>query len=228
MLDNKITRTTAAASVLALLAACASAPKENPAAPPASSPKFSKAPEAAAPLTPPPAPRPSRALFACKMKVSNAPPFGPDRRIVSAPAHVALKGVALRLAPVTEGCLSSGFGPRGTKLHRGVDYFARGGDVLAAGGGAIKEALTRADFGNMIVIDHGGGVYTRYAHLASFARPFAVGDKVKDGGLLGPIGATGAAGAPHLHFEILSGAYVSGVGSFGLTHHDPFALPAAN
>ena len=141
--------------------------------------------------------------------------------------RVNVKGVALRLAPVSEGCLSSGYGPRGSKQHRGVDYFARGGDVVAAGGGVIKEVATRADFGNVILIDHGAGVYTRYAHLASFARAFAVGDKIKDGAVLGPIGATGMAGAPHLHYEILSGAYVAGVGSFGLSQHDPFALLAA-
>ena len=145
----------------------------------------------------------------------------------SSPRRVTVNGVDLRLAPVSEGCLSSGFGPRGGKRHGGVDYFARRGDVLAAGDGVIKEVESRADFGNMILIDHGRGVYTRYAHLASFDRAFAAGQKVKDGQRLGPIGATGAAGAPHLHYEILSGSFVSGAGSFGLNQHDPFALPGA-
>lgn len=204
---------------LTLLTACASgAPKKAPSAGPAPA-KTVSAPSRPAST--------GSVLFACKMAVSNPPPLAPDRRVLDAPTRVTLNGVSLRLAPVSEGCLSSGFGPRGLKQHKGVDYFAHNGNVLAAGAGVIKEAVTRADFGNMILIDHGGGVYTRYAHLASFARPFKVGEKVKDGTVLGPIGASGMAGAPHLHYEILSGAYVGGVGSFGLTQHDPFALPGA-
>lgn len=211
---------------LLFLSSCASAPPQKSSVP--SKPAIAS-PQAQPAKTPPaPAGHAGKALYACKMTVSNAPAPGADGQVASAAARVKVEGVTLMLAPVSAGCLSSGFGPRGNKPHKGVDYFARGGDVLAAGGGVIKEALTRADFGNMILIDHGGGVFTRYAHLASFARPFAVGDKVKAGARLGPIGASGAAGAPHLHYEILSGAYVGGVGSFGLKHHDPFALPRAD
>lgn len=226
MVAATIARLTATAGAFALLAACASAPPDRPAPSARGTPPSPTAPARPPAPKPPPKKTAGAPLFACKMAVSNAPPVDADRRI-DAPMRVSIKGVALRLAPVSEGCLSSGYGLRGSRPHKGIDYFARGGDVVAAGGGVIKEALTRADFGNMILIDHGGGVYTRYAHLASFARPFAAGDRVKDGATLGPIGATGAAGAPHLHYEILSGAFVAGVGSFGLTHHDPFALPGA-
>ena len=214
------------AAPLAALAACGTVAPEKP---PASTSGPAKPPGAQAT-----SPKPDRSveasgvavLFACNMTVSNPPPTDADRRIIGATKRVSIKGVALRLAPVSEGCLSSGFGPRGLKQHRGVDYFGRRGDVLAAGDGVIKECAVRADFGNMVLIEHPGGVYTRYAHLASFARAFAVGETIKDGAVLGPIGATGMAGAPHLHYEILSGSYVPGVGSFGLSHHDPFALPA--
>lgn len=215
------------ASAFAFLAACASTPPEKTAPPPARSSGPAVTPGAAPTLKPPPVAAAQEGLFACKMAVSNAPPLAPDRRVVHAPSRVTINGVDLRLAPVSEGCLSSGFGPRGGKRHGGIDYFARRGDVLAAGDGVIKEAASRADFGNMILIDHGRGVYTRYAHLASFDRAFAPGQKVKDGQRLGPIGATGAAAAPHLHYEILSGSFVSGAGSFGLSQHDPFALPGA-
>lgn len=212
---------------LALLAGCGSVAPEKPAVSKSAPAKPPGAPAAPQKTDRTAAAADASILFACKMTVSNAPPLTADRRIIGATTRVRVKGVALRLAPVSEGCLSSGYGPRGSKQHRGVDYFGRKGDVLAAGGGVIKEVATRADFGNMILLDHGGGVFTRYAHLASFARVFAVGDRIKDGALLGPIGATGMAGAQHLHYEILSGSYVAGVGSFGLSHHDPFALLTA-
>lgn len=163
----------------------------------------------------------------CPMQISNPPPTDQSGKAIGGPV-VSIKSVPLLLAPATNVCLSSGYGPRNGKLHRGVDYHTRtSGDVVAAGDGVIIEAVMRADFGNMIVIDHGSGVYTRYAHLASFAKGASKGASVRRGALLGPIGATGATSIKHLHFEILSGTYASGAGSFGLSAHNPFDLPAA-
>lgn len=163
----------------------------------------------------------------CPMEISNPPPAGEDGKVAAGPL-VSIKGVTLILAPATNVCLSSGFGERAGRMHRGVDYFSKnGGDVLAAGDGVIREAVSRSDFGNMIVIDHGNGVFTRYAHLAAFGQGSRAGKSVKRGQKLGPIGKTGATGILHLHFEILTGTYVSGVGSFGLSTHNPFDLPPA-
>lgn len=214
----------ALSTLAVMLAACASDPPVKPQQDVRSSPS-SKAPVAKAP-----APRPAtageigRAVLLCKTAISNPPQPAPDGEVARASDRVRVNGVSLLLAPVTDGCLSSGYGPRNGRAHKGIDYFTRGGDAIAAGGGTILEKLTRADFGNMILIDHGDGVYTRYAHLASFAPGLAEGAAIKAGARLGPVGATGAAGAVHLHFEILTGAYVPGVGSFGLKATDPFAL----
>lgn len=215
---------------LASVAACAATPSKTNAPAAASTPAPAKpAPQPHANPTHAKAPTPTSAgsIALCPMQISNPPPVDAYGKVAGGPL-VTIKGVKLLLQPATNVCLSSGYGQRNGKTHRGVDYHTRtDGDVLAAGDGTILEASMRADFGNMIVIDHGAGVYTRYAHLASFSKAVAVGAPVKMGAKLGPIGATGATKVKHLHFEILSGKYVSGVGTFGLASHDPFALPSA-
>lgn len=208
----------------AALSACASGPATEPQKD-VRAPAAAETPDAGAPAPrQTPAGDGGRAILLCQMGISNPPPTGPGRQVARAGDRIRVNGVSLLLAPVTDGCLSSGFGPRNGRAHKGVDYFTRAGDAIAAGGGVIREKITRADFGNMILIDHGGGVYTRYAHLASFAPGLSEGAAIKPGARLGPVGATGAAGAVHLHYEILTGAYVSGVGSFGLKANDPFSL----
>ncbi len=164
-------------------------------------------------------------LNLCNLDISNAPPADRTGRVRHYRSLVEINGVSLLMTPATKSCLSSGFGHRGYAPHRGVDYFSdQGGDVLAAADGVIREAKHRDDYGNMIVIDHGNGVYTRYAHLASFAGAVREGVGVKQGQRLGPIGRTGKAGATHLHYEIRTGDYLAAGGSFALTPVDPFAL----
>ncbi len=182
--------------------------------------------------TPPPGKQPQRVasysesdLVLCKMTVSNAPPADADGRIAGIEPLANLNGVSLLLKPATNACLSSGYGHRGYSPHRGVDYFSdSGGDVLASADGVIREATYRDDYGNMIVIDHGSGVFTRYAHLASFSSAVREGVGVKRGQRLGPIGQTGRTSAPHLHFEIRTGDYNNQAGAFGLEPVDPFSL----
>lgn len=168
-------------------------------------------------------------IILCDISISNAPSVGADGIVRKAGATVTKNGVKLLLKPATKSCFSSGYGNRNGKLHKGIDYFSdTGGDVLAAGGGVIKERVTRSDFGNMIVIDHGAGVFTRYAHLASFGSGVTQGATVSTGQVLGPIGNTGASSIVHLHYEILTGEWASQAGSFGLAAVDPFSLPAGN
>lgn len=166
------------------------------------------------------------AIVLCKMQISNQPRQGaPGSAIGKANETAEIKGARLLLMPATGACLSSGYGYRGGKLHRGVDYYAEaGGDVLAAGDGTVVEAVTRADYGNMVVIDHGNGVYTRYAHLARLGANAREGAAVKMGATLGPIGQTGATSITHLHYEVLTGDYNTRAGSFGLEAVDPFGL----
>lgn len=165
-------------------------------------------------------------IILCDMRVSNPP--GASNGVTNKSGAVRIEGVELLLMPATKACLSSGYGYRNGKLHRGVDYYSdTGGDALAAGDGKIVEAVSRSDYGNMIVIDHGDGVYTRYAHLARFGSGVRKSAMVTSGQVLGPIGQTGATGIVHLHYEVLTGDIKTRAGSFGLEPVDPFSLPSA-
>ena len=162
------------------------------------------------------------------MNIANAPRADANGLVRQAGAKVRYKGVDLLLMPATKSCLSSGYGNRNGRLHKGVDYHTQeNGMVLAAGDGVIAEAVSRSDYGNMIVIDHGNGVYTRYAHLARFGSGVREGASVASGQVLGPIGTSGASRVIHLHWEILEGDISAQAGSFGLEPVNPFSLPAA-
>lgn len=104
--------------------------------------------------------------------------------------------------------ISSGFGYRihpvykFAKMHEGLDFTApRGTDVYAAADGVVAVAnVSSSGYGNEIVINHGYGYKTRYAHLNGFA--VRQGQKVKRGELIGYVGNTGLSTAPHLHYEV--------------------------
>lgn len=87
------------------------------------------------------------------------------------------------------------------KLHTGCDYDgSRGDPVRAAAPGVVVAARRWASYGNVVIIDHGLGVETRYAHLSKLiARE---GDFVAAGTHIGEVGKTGRATGPHLHFEV--------------------------
>lgn len=88
------------------------------------------------------------------------------------------------------------------KLHTGIDLRAyTGTKVYAAKAGTVITSAKSTAYGNYIVINHGGGEATLYAHLNK--RQVAVGDKVKAGQQIGLSGNTGYSTAPHLHFEII-------------------------
>ncbi len=104
--------------------------------------------------------------------------------------------------------LSSGYGMRidpvlkVRKMHYGVDFSApRGTPIYATGDGTIE--VTRTSFGGygkQILIDHGFGYKTFYAHMSKFE--VSRGQKVKRGELIGYVGNTGKSTAPHLHYEV--------------------------
>lgn len=170
------------------------------------------------------------ALFLCPgMTVSNAPPAEPDRRVRNYASVVNVNGVPIAVAPTHGACLSSSFGERGGRQHKGLDLHASdGGPILAAGAGVVVERKYRDDYGNMLLIDHGGGVFTRYAHLSSFAPGIVVGAQVASGQQLGLMGNTASYRIPvHLHYELLVGDYNTPRGSFGLTPRSPFEFPRA-
>jgi len=118
------------------------------------------------------------------------------------------KKVAMPSArPVSVGWYSSNFGYRidpftGQKaFHEGVDFVADSGTAIhAAGGGIVVYADTYAGYGNMIEIDHGNGLISRYAHASKVLAK--VGDVVMKGQKIGEVGTTGRSTGPHLHFEV--------------------------
>ena len=99
-----------------------------------------------------------------------------------------------------QGSLSSGFGPRWGRQHNGLDISANTGTpVLAAGSGLVVGAGRSGGFGNLVLIDHGGGLVTAYAHLNSVN--VSSGQQVSAGNSVGTVGCTGSCTGPHLHFE---------------------------
>ncbi len=158
------------------------------------------------------------------MTVSNAPRVEISGKIADFTPLIAISGLRLAVAPVPGACLSSGYGLRDGRLHKGLDYWAAlGTPILAAGNGIVAEMTYRADYGNMILIDHGHGVYTRYAHLSAFGDDVEPGEAVRAGQVVGLMGNTSDQAIPvHLHYEILTGSYRTPKGSFGLTPVDPF------
>ncbi len=105
------------------------------------------------------------------------------------------------------GLLASGFGVRvspftDTKVfHHGLDIDApKGSPIRAAGGGKVVRCGFESRYGNLVVIDHGNGYRTVYAHLSE--RQVELGDTVRRGDLIGKVGDTGRTTGPHLHYEV--------------------------
>ena len=100
------------------------------------------------------------------------------------------------------GPITSGFGSRWGRLHAGIDIGAREGTpiVAARGGRVISAGWNSGGYGNLVVIDHGGGIATAYAHQSRIAT--SVGASVSAGQVIGYVGNTGASQGAHLHFEV--------------------------
>ncbi len=102
---------------------------------------------------------------------------------------------------------ASGYGRRidpiygTTRFHEGMDFAANPGtEVYATGDGKVVEMGWQTGYGNTIVIDHGFGYVTRYAHLRAFRTHR--GKKVVRGEVIGEVGNTGKSTGPHLHYEV--------------------------
>jgi murein DD-endopeptidase MepM/ murein hydrolase activator NlpD len=112
------------------------------------------------------------------------------------------------IQPVNVSYNASGFGwridpfnGRGA-FHEGIDFPApTGTPILAAAGGVVIAAEYHPQFGNMLEIDHGNDIVTRYAHGSRLL--MKVGDIVKRGQQIAHVGSTGRSTGPHLHFEVL-------------------------
>lgn len=98
--------------------------------------------------------------------------------------------------------------------HQGVDFGASTGTpVYASAAGTVLVAHNSGPCGNMVEIDHGGGIHTAYCHLKGFAAGLRAGQKVEQRQLVGYVGQTGRVTGPHLHFVVKkNGAFVDPLG----------------
>lgn len=125
-------------------------------------------------------------------------------------ATSALQGIGNFISPLSAIRITSRFGPRSSPTrgassqHMGVDFGPRnpgqsGDPVHAAAAGVVTKAGVGRGYGNVVYIDHGNGLETRYAHLMSFTT--MQGRRVQKGEQVGRLGNTGVGTGPHLHFE---------------------------
>lgn len=216
-------KTVSALGVAALLGACSSpAPVQYPAD---GSVGTQPQPPAQVPAQGPF--RPNASLYACNLRMSNRPNTTSDRRVIDYAPLVIANGVILASVPTNDVCVTSGFGPRNGRPHKGIDLQARpAGSIYSAAPGTIMEVSTINGFGNQVLIAHGNNVYTRYAHLAYFSPGLKAGQTIGFGQPLGMMGETGNATAIHLHYEILTGNYYTPKKSWGLKANNPLGFPA--
>ena len=107
------------------------------------------------------------------------------------------------------GWISSTIGPRRDPVTGGADYHSgldiageRGQPVYATASGTVKQLGYQGAYGNLVIINHGFGLESRYGHLLNYA--VKQGAKVKRGDVIGHVGATGRATGYHLHYEVLA------------------------
>jgi murein DD-endopeptidase MepM/ murein hydrolase activator NlpD len=109
------------------------------------------------------------------------------------------------------GVVTSGFGWRWGRMHEGIDISAPTGTAVhAAASGTVIFAGVMGGYGNIVVIDHGNGLSTAYAHLSAI---WIGGGSVSQGQGIGAVGCTGSCTGPHLHFEVrVNGSAVDPMG----------------
>lgn len=138
-----------------------------------------------------------------KVPTLMAPPAGPV-----APADSSiLPASGSGMVRPADGRISSEFGPRvhpvtgKQRPHNGIDVAGPvGAPIRAAADGTVTFAGVRGGYGNLIIVDHGDGRETYYAHNS--ANGVSAGDRVSAGQHIGAVGATGQVTGPHLHFEV--------------------------
>ncbi len=110
------------------------------------------------------------------------------------------------------GPITSGFGPRWGRMHEGIDIAGSSGTPIAAAAtGTVISAGWSGGYGQLVVLDHGNGLSTAYAHLSSIS--VSAGQTVPQGSAVGGMGTTGSSTGVHLHFEVrVNGAAVNPLG----------------
>jgi murein DD-endopeptidase MepM/ murein hydrolase activator NlpD len=124
---------------------------------------------------------------------------------------------ALMKTPIEGARLSSNYGQRKhpvlgyTRMHKGVDFSApTGTPIMAAGDGVVERASWYGSFGNYVRIRHNGTYKTIYAHMSKYGKGIKQGTRVRQGQIIGYVGATGRVTGRHLHYEVyMNGAQVN-------------------
>lgn len=127
--------------------------------------------------------------------------------------------------PVRQGKVTSHFGMRGRRMHKGVDIAApRGTEIYAVEEGTVTFAGRQRGYGNVIVIKHSDTYTTKYAHNSQ--NYVTKGETISKGQLIGLVGATGRASGAHVHFEVRESGqainpirYLSSIGTFQLSEN---------
>lgn len=127
--------------------------------------------------------------------------------------YYAPDGASMRKAftrtPVPISRISSGFNPnrkhpvlKTNRPHRGVDYAAATGTpILATGDGKVSFVGSKGGYGRTVILSHGGRYTTLFAHMSRYKSGIKVGQRVRQGDIIGYIGSSGLATGPHLHYE---------------------------
>lgn len=109
--------------------------------------------------------------------------------------------IGISLARPISGIITSRFGSRWSGSHTGLDIAASTGTpIKAAAGGTVSFSGSKGSYGNLVIISHGNGVQTYYAHCSKLY--VKAGDKVSQGDTIAAVGSTGNSTGPHLHLEI--------------------------
>ena len=110
--------------------------------------------------------------------------------------------IGINFIKPTSGVISSRYGSRWGRTHKGVDIAASTGtSIKAAASGTVTTAgWNNGGYGYLIVITHGNGIQTYYGHCSSIS--VKEGQTVSQGDVIGKVGSTGRSTGPHLHFEI--------------------------
>jgi murein DD-endopeptidase MepM/ murein hydrolase activator NlpD len=117
--------------------------------------------------------------------------------------------------PLRQGRVSSGYGPRGRRMHRGVDIAApTGTPIFAVEAGTVKRSKYVRGYGRLVEIKHSEMYTTRYGHNSK--NLVRAGDYVRKGQIIALVGSTGRSTGPHVHFEVRqTGVAINPVKYFG-------------
>lgn len=124
-----------------------------------------------------------------------------ERVLTEAQPEIVLQGKSGMADPLDYLRITSGFGPRWGRTHTGLDLgMAEGASIYASRSGTVIYSGYCGGYGNLVRIDHGGGLETYYAHCSKLL--VSEGQQVETGQVIAAVGSTGNSTGPHLHFEV--------------------------